>query len=135
MQHELAAWGLAVGGDKGGFDAKLVRRARLALADTFDLGRVEGIELVAALALLLGTDLRGLRKRLLEGRLELALAFDLAADVADEATKPRSQQAQLPSMALELLGVGIAGSHHRRPPWRHADRTAAAAHRARGPGD
>jgi hypothetical protein len=44
----------------------------------------------------------------------LGLAFDLATDVADEAAEPRSQAAQLPPMALELFGVGIASCHHRR---------------------
>ena len=74
---------------------------------------MEGIELVSALALLLRADLRGARERLLEGGLERALAFDLAADVADDATEPCAQQPQLPPMALELLGVGIASRHHR----------------------
>jgi hypothetical protein len=50
---------------------------------------MEGIELPSALALLLGADLGGARKRLLERSLELRLACDLAADVADEAAKPR----------------------------------------------
>jgi hypothetical protein len=44
------------------------------------------------------------------------LAGDLAADVADDATEPRAQNAQLPTMAVELLDVGIAPSHHRRMP-------------------
>jgi hypothetical protein len=37
-----------------------------------------------------------------------------AADVADEAAEPRAQQAQLPMVTLELLGMSIARSHHRR---------------------
>ena len=64
---------------------------------------MEGIELVSALALLLGADLGCARKRQVEGGLNLWPACDLAADVADEAAKPRSRQAQLCSMALELL--------------------------------
>jgi hypothetical protein len=66
-------------------------------------------------ALLLGTDPRGARKRLLESSLELALASDLAADVTNEASEPGSQQAQLPPMTLELFGVDIASGHHCRP--------------------
>jgi hypothetical protein len=57
MQHELAAWRAGIGGDDRGLDAELVGRAGLAFADAFDLGSVEGIQLLAALALLLRADL------------------------------------------------------------------------------
>ena len=57
VQHELAARRAGIGGDDRDLDAELVGRAGLALADAFDLGGVEGIELPAALALLLGADL------------------------------------------------------------------------------
>jgi hypothetical protein len=78
-------------------------------------GAWKEIEFPATLALLLGADLRGAPKRLLEGSLKLRPACDLATDVADQATEPGPKQAQLPPMALELLGVSIASSHHRRP--------------------
>jgi len=84
MEHELAASGAGIGGDDRGLDAELVGRAGLAFADAFDLGGVEGIELPAALALLLGADLLGARQRAFEGGLELGLVGDLAADIADE---------------------------------------------------
>ena len=71
VQHELAARGAGVGGDDRGLDAELVGRAGLALADALDLGSVEGIELPAALALLLGADLAGARERALERRLDV----------------------------------------------------------------
>src|SRR5581483_8246655 len=45
---------------------------------------------------------------------QLGLGGNLAADVADEAAEPRAQQAQLPMVTLELLGMSIARSHHRR---------------------
>lgn len=55
---------------------------------------VEGIELVCALALLLGADLRGARKRPFECSLQLYLTDDLAADVADdEPPEPHPQAA------------------------------------------
>jgi hypothetical protein len=57
----LAARSAGIGGDDRSFDAELVGRAGFALADAFDLGRVEGIELPPELALLLGTDLLGAR--------------------------------------------------------------------------
>lgn len=75
---------------------------------------MEGIDLVSALALLLGADLGCVRKRRVERSLEFWLAGNLAADVEDQAAEPRPQQAQLPTMALELFGVGIASCHHRR---------------------
>jgi hypothetical protein len=70
--------------------------------------------LVTTLALLLGADLRGVQKRLLECSIELWPAFARAAVIADVAAGPRPQAAQLPSMALEMLGVGMASGHHRR---------------------
>jgi hypothetical protein len=75
---------------------------------------VEGIQLPSALALLLRSDLRSARQRPFEARLEFGPSGDLAADVADDPTEPAAQQAQLAMVALELLGMGIARSHHRR---------------------
>src|ERR1700682_5829427 len=94
VQHELASWRSGVGADDRDLDAELVGRARLALADAFDLGRVEGIELPAALALPLGANLLGAGKRAGEDRLEIFFAFDLAADVAHQAAQPRAQETQ-----------------------------------------
>src|SRR5665213_3478373 len=42
------------------------------------------------------------------------LTSDLAADVANDAAEPRAQDAQLPAVPVELLGVGVAPRHHRR---------------------
>src|SRR6516225_6850228 len=74
----------------------------------------EGIELPAALALLLGADLIGARERPLEHGLKISLAADVAANVTDDPAKPGAQQAQLPAVTVELLGMGIAPRHHRR---------------------
>src|SRR5450756_2449865 len=63
VQHKLAARRAGVGGGDRGLDAELIGRAGLALADAFDLGSMEGIQLPAALALLLRTDLAVARKR------------------------------------------------------------------------
>jgi hypothetical protein len=73
VQHELAPRGPGVGGDDRGFDAELVRSRNLALADAFDLGGVERIELPCALGLLLRPDLRNARQRRFEGCLALSL--------------------------------------------------------------
>src|SRR4029077_12761679 len=47
------------------------------------------------------------RERPFQYGLEIGLPGDLAADIADEAAKSRSQEAQLAMMTLELLGVGM----------------------------
>jgi hypothetical protein len=64
VQHELAARERGdIGGDDRDLDAELVGRAGLAFADALDLGGMEGIQLPAALALLLGADLGGAPQR------------------------------------------------------------------------
>jgi len=75
---------------------------------------MEGIQLPAALALLLRADLAGASKRGFERRRDVLPAGDLAADVADQPAEPGAQDAQLPTVAIELFGVGIAPRHHRR---------------------
>jgi hypothetical protein len=108
VQHELAAGCAGIGGDDRGLDPELIGRAGLALADALDLRRVEGIKLPAALALLLVTDLAGSRERGLEHCRDRLLASNLAPDVADNPAEPRAQDAQLSTVAVELLGVGVA---------------------------
>jgi hypothetical protein len=54
---------------------------------------VEGIQLPAALALLLRTDLVGARERPFKQRLEVGVAGDLTADVADDPPGPNAQEA------------------------------------------
>src|SRR5262245_24486081 len=127
MQHELAAAGTAVGRSDRCLHPELVGAASLALADAFDIEGVEGIELEAALTLLLRADLAGPRQRLVEHLLK-ARADDLACDVANDAAQPKAQQAQLSPISIELLGVGVAPCHERGPlgdaqvglPQRHA---------------
>jgi hypothetical protein len=105
MQDELTAGGARIGGHDGDLDAELVGGAGLAFADALNLGNMEGIQLPAALALLLGADLVGLRQRPFEHGLEVGSTCDLAPDVADEPAEPRPQDAPLPMVALELLGM------------------------------
>ena len=75
---------------------------------------MEGIELPAALALALRTDLGGPREWALEGRFDGLVAGNLAADIADQPTQASAQEAHLSMVAVELLGVGITPRHHRR---------------------
>jgi hypothetical protein len=114
LQHELAARGTGIGGDDRDLDAELVGRTGFAFADALDLRCMEGIELPAALALALGSDLGGPRERALEGRLDGLAASDLAPDIADQPARASAQEAHFPMMAVELLGVGITPRHHRR---------------------
>src|SRR5579863_2625883 len=74
---------------------------------------MEGIQLPAALALLLRADLAGPPERKRERLFEDWLTFDLAADVADDPAEPAAQDAQLPLMPPELFGMGVAARHHR----------------------
>ena len=110
----MTARGAGVAGDDRDLDAELVRRAGLALADALGLRGMEGIELPSTLALLLGSDLGGARQRQGKRRLDVRLAFDLAADVTDQPAQPRAQDAQFSTVAVELFGVGITPRHHRR---------------------
>src|SRR6476469_9440387 len=105
---------VGVGCDDGGLHPELIGRAGFALADTLGLGSMEGIQLPTALALLLGADLAGAGERDFERSRDALLATDFAADVADQPAEPGAQEAQLPTVAIELLGVSIASRHHRR---------------------
>src|ERR1700727_3223624 len=98
VQHEQTPGSPAVVGDDGGLDPELVRRTGLAFADALHLRGVERIELPAALALLLRADLRGPAKREGERLLQCRLALDLAADVADDPAEPALEDTQLPLM-------------------------------------
>ena len=56
VQDELTAFGLGDGGGDRDLAAELIGRPRLALADAFDLGRVQGVDLRPSLALVLEAD-------------------------------------------------------------------------------
>jgi len=59
----------------------------LALADAFDFRRVQGIDLRAALTLLLLAHAPRQHQQLGERRFEPAVALDLAGDVANDAAE------------------------------------------------
>jgi hypothetical protein len=111
VQHELAAGARALVVTIETLDAELVGGG-LALADAFGLCGMEGIQLVAALALLLRADLTGACQGDRKGRFRLGVAADLAADIANDPAEPGAQQPQLLAMAVELLGVGVAYRPH-----------------------
>jgi len=72
---------------------------------------MEGIELPAALALLLPADLGGTSERGFERSRGVLMA---TGGYRGSAGRPGAQDAQLPTVAVELFGVGIASRHHRR---------------------
>ena len=74
------------GGERD-LDAELVRSMRLALADAFDLGRVQGIDFSPALMLTLLAHGKGERQGLGENRPQRIIVARLANEVADD--RPR----------------------------------------------
>lgn len=80
----------------------------LALADAFDLRRVQATDLRPALTLLLLAHAPRQRQQLCKRGFEPAVAIDLAPNVADHAAEIGPQRLERPAGALELLGVGIA---------------------------
>ena len=114
VQHELAALGLGRRGGDRHLAAELVGRPGLAFADAFDLGRVQRIDLVAALAMVLKAYPVRQGKQVGEASRERRVAGDLAADVADHPAEPDAQELQLAAGPLELMGVAVARDHDRR---------------------
>src|SRR5271156_2279166 len=68
-------------------DPKLVGAVRLALADAFDLGRVQRIDFPLALMLALLAHPARQHERMAEDTLQFGFALDLAADVANDPAK------------------------------------------------
>ena len=80
MGGELAAAGAMKRSGDGDFHAELTSAMRL--ADAFDLGRVQRIDLPAALVLALITHAPSKLQRMREHALQLRFSLDLAHDVA-----------------------------------------------------
>ena len=108
-------------------------RERKAAVNALDLGDMEGIELPAAVTLLLRADLGGARQRACECRFNILLACDLTVDVADDPAELGAQEAQFALVALDLLGMGVAPRPSSPCAWRCAGRIAATAPRASSP--
>ena len=95
------------GGERD-LDAELVRSMRLALADAFDLGRVQGIDFSPALMLTLLAHGKGERQGLGENRAQRIIVARLANEVAADPAKIGADRPQRPIGALELFGVSVA---------------------------
>jgi len=69
------------------------------LGDALDLGGMQGIELPAPLALLLGAHLRSTAQGHDKGLLQGLVTLDLASDVADQTAQAGAQELQRPAVA------------------------------------
>jgi len=114
VEDELAALAAPVGGGDGDLDPELIGLVGFALPDALDFGGMPGIELGAALVLVLRADAHGLAERPGEDRLQPRVPFDLARDIPDQPAEAGAQELQLPVGPLELLGMGVALRHLRR---------------------
>src|SRR5262249_23719848 len=88
MQHELAALGLGHRRRYAHLAAELVGCSGLALADALDLRRVQGIDLVAALVVVLHPHPARPVEQRREARGDLWIVRDLARDISDDTTQP-----------------------------------------------
>jgi hypothetical protein len=101
VQHELPALRLGHRGGDRDLAAELVGCSRLAFADALDLRRVQGVDLAAALPLVLGQHPVRKHQQRPEPGFHRLVAGDLALDVADHPAEPGAQELQLPTGALE----------------------------------
>lgn len=108
MGNELAALAAVQRGGDADLAAELIGLVGLALTDAFGFRSVQGIDLPAALASILGVDLAGERERQSEGGFQLRLAPDAPTDVPDDPAQHRADRSERPVGPVELLGVGIA---------------------------
>ena len=92
VQRELAALGLGDGGCNRDLASELVGRPRFALADAFNLGGVQRIDLGSALAVILVANLDGKLEQRREAGFERRIAIDLAVYVADDTAEPCAQE-------------------------------------------
>src|SRR5882757_5061839 len=107
MGDELAALAVLEGGGNADLDAELVRLVRLALADALHLGRVQAVDLGAALSALLSAHTLCQAQQRGEFGFEPGITVDLAGNVPDDAAEIGLERAQSPVGALELLGMGV----------------------------
>ena len=89
-------------------DAELVGPVRLALADAFNLGGMQGIDLAATLVTILFQHAAGQVQGPHEDLAERVVAGGLAPNVADDATGIGFELAKRLVGAFELMGMGVA---------------------------
>src|SRR3546814_4877099 len=102
MGDELAALAAINRRRHAHLDAELIGPVGFPLADAFDLGGMERIDLGAPLAPVLSVDAAGEMQRPGEDLLQLALALDPALDVADHPAELGFERPERLAGALEL---------------------------------
>ena len=107
VNGELAALAAVQRGGDGGLDAELVGLVGLSFSNAFDLRRMQGIDMLSAIARPLGQNPVGLVELGGELVLQEAVAGGLAGDVADGAAKKGSELLQLGFGAVEVLGPSL----------------------------
>ena len=113
VQHKLAPFGLGNRGRHRDLAAELVRRPGFAFADAFDLGRVQRIDLMTALPVILKAHPYCQREQVGKALFERPVAGDLAPDVADHTAEPNAQELELTPGPLELVRMRVAPDHDR----------------------
>src|SRR5262249_21745057 len=86
-------------------------RAALDSAVALVLGRSERVDLWSRLTLLLMSNPQREIEHGAKGVFERCVALDLAANVTDDAAKPRTQKLQFPPRAFELVCMRVAPHH------------------------
>jgi hypothetical protein len=106
VQHKPTAFRHGGWGRHRHLAAELIRRPGLPLADAaFDLGRVQRIDLAAALPVILQTHPYCQRDQVGEAFLKCCVAGDLAPGIADHAAEPNAQELERAPSPLELVRV------------------------------
>jgi hypothetical protein len=72
---------------------------------------VQRVDLWPALTLLLVANLQREIEQRAKAVFERCVALDLAANITDDAAKPRAQKLQFPPGAVELVGMRVAPHH------------------------
>ena len=113
VQHKLPALGLGRRRRDRHLAAKFVRRPCFTLADAFDLGRVQRINLRAALTVILKPHSHRQREQVGKALGERRVASNLAANVTDRPAQSGAQEFEFAPRPLELVGVAVAPDHDR----------------------
>ena len=111
-EDKLPTFAALVGGGDGCLDAELVAGACLTFSYTFNLWRMQGIELVLVTGLL-AVDFSSPLQRNAESSLKFRGPCDFALDVPDQSPKPGTHLAD-PAQAL-LVTAGMEKSTHLTP--------------------
>lgn len=107
MGDELTSLAAMNRGGDADLGPELIGLVCLALADAFDLGGAQAVDLGTALAAILPVDAASQMQRPGKPRRQIFLAFDLTLDVSDHAAELGLERPERLAGALELTGMGV----------------------------